>query len=326
MSKRIRATILAAGVVAALAVYTLAAQDLGGGLNNPTAPPDLSGFVRLNAEHTNDYTRFDVSTGDVAFIEKTAGLWLTGADMNTTNQYTAGLYFLSDDSQFTTESPKLLAGIVGRATEAYGSDIDSGMAVDIFASGINAGASDTSELVASFLPTGVALVPPLAFGAGAAIASSDDVCQSDGTNCQAQFETGSVLMEMEDGCDAGATAGKQIEMDIDYLRIGDWVMLSQGGDGPLRCTSTGTVWDTSSGVLPASIRPASNAVQSAHFPVSDDDDADVPGVLYVLVTGEIALARCNTTPNAACSTSAWTAGPGDKHFPRSWSVTYNVNH
>lgn len=173
---------LAVAGVYALGLFAVA-QDIGGSVDNPTAPPDLSDFVRLNAEHTNDYTRFDVATGDATFIEKAAGLWLTAADMNTTNQYTAGLYFLSDDAQFTTESPKLLAGIVGRATEAYGSDIDSGMAVDIFASGINAGASDTSELVASFLPTGVALVPPLAFGAGAAIASSDDVCQSDGTNC-----------------------------------------------------------------------------------------------------------------------------------------------
>jgi len=55
---------------------------------------------------------------------------MSSAGMNVSNAYTPALKFMSTDPQFTTENPKLLALIVGRATETYDSDSKGGMALD----------------------------------------------------------------------------------------------------------------------------------------------------------------------------------------------------
>ena len=52
--------------------------------------------------------------------------------MNTSSKYTPALKFGSTDSAFTTDNPKWLAGIIGRATETYSDDNDGGMALDFY--------------------------------------------------------------------------------------------------------------------------------------------------------------------------------------------------
>ena len=73
---------------------------------------------------------FSSSIGESAISNTNAGWWLTAAGMNTTSQYTPAIKFGSTDTAFTTDSPKYLAGIVGRATETYSADTRGGMAID----------------------------------------------------------------------------------------------------------------------------------------------------------------------------------------------------
>ena len=73
---------------------------------------------------------FSSSTGETAITNDNAGWWLTSAGMNTSSKYTPALKFGSSDTAFTTDSPKWLAGIVGRAGETYSSDTTGGMALD----------------------------------------------------------------------------------------------------------------------------------------------------------------------------------------------------
>ena len=72
----------------------------------------------------------DTTTGDAALTKDMAGLELVIAGLSATNKYTPALKFMSTDPQFTTESPKFLAAIVGRATEEYSADTSGGMAID----------------------------------------------------------------------------------------------------------------------------------------------------------------------------------------------------
>lgn len=80
------------------------------------------------------------------------GLMLTAAGMNTTNEYTPGLLFGSTDAELTTNNPKTLAGIFGRATEAYGADTDGGMALDFFGLSNNPGVTPALERMGTWTP------------------------------------------------------------------------------------------------------------------------------------------------------------------------------
>ena len=73
---------------------------------------------------------FSNSIGETAISNANAGWWLTANGMNTSSKYTPALKFGSTDSAFTTDNPKWLAGIIGRATETYSADNDGGMALD----------------------------------------------------------------------------------------------------------------------------------------------------------------------------------------------------
>ncbi len=84
---------------------------------------------------------FSSSIGESAITNDNAGWWLTSAGMNTTSKYTPALKFGSSDSAFTTDSPKWLAGIVGRAGETYSSDTTGGMALDFLTFPDGGGAS-----------------------------------------------------------------------------------------------------------------------------------------------------------------------------------------
>jgi len=84
---------------------------------------------------------FSSSIGESAITNTNAGWWLTGAGMNTGSKYTPAIKFGSTDTAFTTDSPKWLAGIVGRATETYSSDTKGGMALDFLTFPQNGGAT-----------------------------------------------------------------------------------------------------------------------------------------------------------------------------------------
>ena len=84
---------------------------------------------------------FSSSIGESAISNANAGWWLTAAGMNTTSKYTPAIKFGSEDTAFTTDTPKYLAGIVGRCTEAYAADTDGGMAIDFLTFPDNGGAN-----------------------------------------------------------------------------------------------------------------------------------------------------------------------------------------
>lgn len=73
---------------------------------------------------------FSSSIGESAITNDNAGWWLSSAGMNTGSKYTPALKFGSTDTAFTTDSPKWLAGIIGRATETFQTDSQGGMALD----------------------------------------------------------------------------------------------------------------------------------------------------------------------------------------------------
>ena len=82
---------------------------------------------------------FSSSVGETAITNDNAGWWLSANGMNTTSKYTPALKFGSTDSAFTTDNPKWLAGIIGRATETYAGDTNGGMAIDFLTFPDNSG-------------------------------------------------------------------------------------------------------------------------------------------------------------------------------------------
>jgi hypothetical protein len=73
---------------------------------------------------------FSSSIGETAITNDNAGWWLSAAGMNTSSKYTPAIKFGSTDPHLTTDNPKWLAGIIGRATETYSSDTTGAMAMD----------------------------------------------------------------------------------------------------------------------------------------------------------------------------------------------------
>jgi len=83
---------------------------------------------------------FSSSVGETAITNDNAGWWLSASGMNTTSKYTPALKFGSTDEHLTTDNPKWLAGIIGRATQTYSSDTTGAMAMDFMT---NSGGSAT---------------------------------------------------------------------------------------------------------------------------------------------------------------------------------------
>jgi len=83
---------------------------------------------------------FSSSVGETAITNDNAGWWLSADGMNTSSKYTPALKFGSTDANFTTDNPKWLAGIIGRATQTYSSDTTGSMAMDFMT---NSGGSAT---------------------------------------------------------------------------------------------------------------------------------------------------------------------------------------
>lgn len=107
--------------------------------------------VRVRVDHTG--------AGHTALSQNMSGVELLAAGMSTTNKYTGALKFMSTDGNFTTENPKLLGVVVGRATEGYGADTDGGMALDFFTSPDNVGASGAPVLAMTLDQNGNIVVP-----------------------------------------------------------------------------------------------------------------------------------------------------------------------
>lgn len=74
------------------------------------------------------------------------GVHLSRYIMSGTLKYGNFIAFGSTDNSFVTKNPKYLAAIVSRSSEGYAADTDSGMALEIFTTPDNAGASPTPSL------------------------------------------------------------------------------------------------------------------------------------------------------------------------------------
>jgi hypothetical protein len=112
-------------VLLGTSAYDEVNNRLGVGVSSPATDVEVYGTgggtrIRLN----------DTSVGLSALTRLMYGLELCSGGMNTSSKYTPAIKFMSTDSNFTTENPKFLAAIVGRATETYAADTDGGMALD----------------------------------------------------------------------------------------------------------------------------------------------------------------------------------------------------
>ncbi len=117
------------------------------GVGSATAPAYLLEVVGGSTQ-TSGYADltgglFSTSSGESAITNGMTGLWLTARGMNTTSKYTPALKFGSTDTEFTTDNPKFLAGIVGRSNETYAGDTDGGMDLDFMTFPANGGAAGT---------------------------------------------------------------------------------------------------------------------------------------------------------------------------------------
>ena len=145
---------------------TLAARGASGdirlyvGDSSPTLDADETviidsvGVTIKNPGNTPILRITGADTAPTALTATMSGFELNRAGMNSTSKYGRPIKFTSTDSAFSTETPKLLAAIVPRATEAYGADTDSGMAIDFFTSPDNGGTADTTALGMSLTQQG----------------------------------------------------------------------------------------------------------------------------------------------------------------------------
>ena len=98
-------------------------DKIGIGLNSPE--------THLHVYASNAKIRLESSSiGQLSLSKDMHGLELISSGMNYYEKYGSAIKFMSTDPQFTTESPKFLAGIIPRADEDYNSDNDGGMAID----------------------------------------------------------------------------------------------------------------------------------------------------------------------------------------------------
>jgi hypothetical protein len=117
------------------------------GVGSSTAPVYLMEIVGNSTQASGyaDLTSglFSTSSGESAISNGMQGLWLTARGMNLTSKFTPALKFGSTDTNFTTNNPKFLAGIVGRSTETYAGDSDGGMDLDFMTFPANGGTAGT---------------------------------------------------------------------------------------------------------------------------------------------------------------------------------------
>lgn len=107
---------------------------------------DFNTALALQTEGPNLFGSGYAGGGFTVLTNAMAGVSFNAVTMDTTNQYTAGVKFTSTDANFTTENPKFLAAVIGRAAEAYAADTDGGMDLDFFTTPLNPGATSLPEL------------------------------------------------------------------------------------------------------------------------------------------------------------------------------------
>lgn len=105
------------------------------------------GTIDLKSDHLKIYGASptiwiqDTDASDVAISRTMQGLDLSTGNTSM-NNYLNGIKFMSTDSNFTTENPKFLAGIIPIAGQLYAADDDSAMGIDFFTSPLNAGVTN----------------------------------------------------------------------------------------------------------------------------------------------------------------------------------------
>ena len=127
-TERMRISDTDANIIVQSGTYLLVDDQIRVGSTSLT-PTDYSLSVQKSSS-TLSGGLFSSSVGETAITNDNAGWWLSANGMNTASKYTPALKFGSTDSAFTTDNPKWLAGIIGRATETYSADDDGGMALD----------------------------------------------------------------------------------------------------------------------------------------------------------------------------------------------------
>lgn len=80
-----------------------------------------------------DWAATDGADGHTAISRLMPGIELMADELNTTNMHTAAVKFMSTDSSFTTENPKLLAAIAATALETYNADTRGIASLDFYA-------------------------------------------------------------------------------------------------------------------------------------------------------------------------------------------------
>jgi len=109
--------------------------DVGIGASSPSAD--------LHVKGTSQHIRLEEDSSGLAALSLTMpGVELITAGMSLSSTFGVAIKFMSDDSAFTTESPKLLALIVPRALENYNADTKGGMALDFATTPTNPGATN----------------------------------------------------------------------------------------------------------------------------------------------------------------------------------------
>jgi hypothetical protein len=101
---------------------------------------DIYGLKTFNNDNLNLQA---LNAPTASFTQTSDGFSFLSLNHDTIDTLTPGIIFGSSDSSFTTTNPKRLAGIFGRATQAYTIDSHSGMAMDFFTTAQNQGATPT---------------------------------------------------------------------------------------------------------------------------------------------------------------------------------------
>lgn len=158
-----------------------ASGRVGIGTTSPVGLLDItSGEPRVHINETGN--------ANSALSQSMTGLSLNGGNINpgVGPKYTAALKFGSTDTNLTTYNPKFLAGIVGRATEAYGVDSSSGMALDFLTTANNAGTAPTPTVGMTLSEDGNVGIgttsPAVALDVWGAISATGNVSVAAGNN------------------------------------------------------------------------------------------------------------------------------------------------
>jgi hypothetical protein len=162
-------------------------DDANNRLGIGTAAP----ATRLHIGGSGSIIRLDdAALGASAIANGMSGVEPLAGGMNAaSNLYTPAIKFGSTDPQFTTTNPKILAGLVGRATQTYLSDTKSGMALDFFTTGLDAGASPTPSTRMTILDNGHVGIGTIAPTEQLSVFSSDPVR----TSVVAENDTGDAV-------------------------------------------------------------------------------------------------------------------------------------